>query len=57
MTSRTRHLIGDLEAVPLEDGDTQTKTSLWCTVRIWRSIINSSPVVARIWDKNPSVFL
>jgi 3-phenylpropionate/cinnamic acid dioxygenase small subunit len=46
--SRTRHLIGNLEVVRLEDGEVQTKTEFLVYRAPGDGIISSSPVAARI---------
>jgi hypothetical protein len=39
----SRHLIGNLEATPLENGEVEARTAhFWCTARTWRRITNSS---------------
>ena len=46
--SRTRHLIGNLEATPLENGEIGRRPRSWSTARTWRPIISSSPAAARM---------
>jgi 3-phenylpropionate/cinnamic acid dioxygenase small subunit len=45
--SRTRQLIGDLEAAPLANGKVAAKTASLICRSTWKRIISSSPVAAR----------
>jgi 3-phenylpropionate/cinnamic acid dioxygenase small subunit len=45
--SRTRHVIGNLEAAPLENGEVEAKTAFLVYRSHWRRIISSSPAAAR----------
>ena len=50
MTSRTRHLVGNLEAAPLENGELQARTAFsGVPLAPGDRIINSSPVIARTY--------